>query len=235
MKKFSMALVAVSALSFVMAAGSANAQSIYQATTGNNGNGLNFGPDGLTPNPPFSGYWEMGNTITFAGGASNYTLSSSSVDLTLYGGGDVTYPIQMDIYSGSNPNTGTLLFTETAPAGYGTNTTVFDFSGDVVPGTVTYILSLPDQNGSYDSIFLYPILTSGAAPSVGSGPNSLWYGMPGSFVANSSYAPADGNSSTTNYLQVEFNGAAVPDGGTTLLLLGLAVAGLAGLRRKFSV
>lgn len=31
------------------------------------------------------------------------------------------------------------------------------------------------------------------------------------------------------------NEVAVPDGGTTLLLLGLAVAGLAGIRRKFSV
>jgi hypothetical protein len=31
------------------------------------------------------------------------------------------------------------------------------------------------------------------------------------------------------------SGASVPDGGTTLLLLGLAVAGLAGLRRKLGV
>ena len=53
---------------------------------------------------------------------------------------------------------------------------MFNFNGLVVPGTITYILSLPDQNGSYDSIFLYPILTSGAAPTVGNGPNSLWYG-----------------------------------------------------------
>ena len=76
----------------------------------------------------------------------------------------------MQIYSGSDPNTGTLLGTAIAPAGYGVNTTVFNFSGLVVPGTITYILSLPDQNGSYDSIFLYPILTSGAAPTVGQRP-----------------------------------------------------------------
>jgi hypothetical protein len=138
----------------------------------------------------------------------------------------------MDIYSGSNPNTGTLLGSATAPAGYGVNTTTFNFDGLVVPGTVTYILSLPDQNGSYDSIFLYPVMTSGAAPTVGSGPNSLWYGTPGDFVANNTYAIADG--AGTNYLQAQFNGTDVPDGGTTLALLGLAVAGMACLRRKLS-
>lgn len=112
---------------------------IYQATTPNGDNGLNFGPDG-TANPPPSGYWEMGNTITFAGSGS-HTLST--VDLTLFGGGDVSYPIELQIYSGNNPNTGTLLGTFTAPAGYGVNTTVFNLGGLIVPDTVTYILSLP--------------------------------------------------------------------------------------------
>lgn len=214
MKKFSLALLAGSALSIAMAAGSANAQVLYQSTTYDRNNGLNLGPDG-TANPPGTGYWEMGNTITLAGSASSSFLSS--VDLTLYGGGDVNYPIQMDIYSGSDPNTGTLLGTDTAPAGYGTNTTVFSLGGLVVPDTVTLIFSLPNQNGSYDSIFLYPILTSGAAPTVGSGPNSLWYGTPGSFVANNTYAIADGAS--TNYLQVEVN---APEGGATFLYLLLA-------------
>ena len=212
MKKFPLALLAGLALSIAMVAGSANAQILYQATTNDGGNGLRFGPDS-TPNPPTgAGYWEMGNTITLAGAASTNYLSS--VDLTLYGGGDTSYPIQMDIYSGSDPNSGTLLGTYTAPAGFGTNTTVFDLDGLAVPDTITYILSLPDQNGSYDSIFLYPILTSGAAPTVGSGPNSLWYGAPHSFVANSTYAIADGGS--TNYLQVEVNAA---EGGGALLYL----------------
>lgn len=197
---------------------------IYQATTSDHGNGLNFGPDG-TSNPPGAGYWEMGNTITFANGTPR---ELTYVDVTLYGGGDVNYPIQMDIYSGSDPNSGTLLGTATAPAGYGTNTTAFNFSGLVVPNTVTYILSLPNQNGSYDSIYLYPILTSGAAPTVGSGPNSLWYGAPGSFVANSAYAVADG--ATTNFLQAQFN-ATVPEpiGG----FLGVGLAGLlVAIRRR---
>jgi hypothetical protein len=219
MKKFSFALLAGSALSIAMTAGSANAQVLYQATTSNSGNALNFGPD-VTPNPPIGGgYWEMGNTITLAGSSSTYFVSS--VDLTLYGGGDTSYPIQMDIYSGNNPNSGTLLGTYTAPAGFGTNTTVFDVGGLAVPGTITYILSLPDETGSYDSVFLYPILTSGAAPTIGSGPNSLWYGDPGTFVANNTYAISDGNSATTNYLQVEVN---APEGGASWLYLLLAGA-----------
>ncbi|MGA2049861.1 MAG: PEP-CTERM sorting domain-containing protein [Terracidiphilus sp.] len=127
----------------------------------------------------------------------------------------------MQIYSGNDPNTGTLLGTAFAPAGFGTNTTTFNFGGLVVPDTVTYILSLPNQNGSYDSIFLYPILTSGTAPTVGSGPNSLWYGTPGDFTSNNAYAIADG--AGTNYLQAEF---VTPEPGS-LFLLGTGLLGLA--------
>jgi hypothetical protein len=40
---------------------------------------------------------------------------------------------------------------------------------------------------------------------------------------------------STAYVGPDFQFSAVPDGGTTLALLGLAVAGLVGLRRKLSV
>ena len=172
--KFASAAAPFLALAMAVSIGSARADTdLYQATSNDGGNGLNFGPDGTSNPPTNAGYWEMGNTLTFAGSSSSYSLDT--VDVTLYCGGDVNYPIEMQIYSGNDPNTGALLGTETAPAGYGTNTTVFSFSGLIVPGTVTYVLSLPDQDGSYDSIFVYPILTSHSAPTVGGGPNSLWY------------------------------------------------------------
>jgi hypothetical protein len=211
------------ALSLVLLVGSAKADiPIYQATTFGNGEGINFGPDGTASPPTANGYWEMGNTITFTG-AANYL---TTVDVGLYGGGDVNYPIQMDIYSGSDPNTGPLLGTSTAPAGFGSNFTTFNFGELLVPNTVTFILSLPDQNGSYDSIFLYPLLTSGAGPTIGSGTNSLWYstGSTPAFTANNTYAIADGN--LTNFVQAQFN-ATVPEPSAVYLSITM-LAGLVG-------
>jgi hypothetical protein len=57
-------------------------------------------------------------------------------------------------------------------------------------------------------------------------------GNDGTFVESS----LNGNGYYTNpQTPVDFSATHVPDGGTTLTLLGLAIAGLAGLRRKLSV
>ena len=49
------------------------------------------------------------------------------------------------------------------------------------------------------------------------------------------FAAGNQTNSGSPVIDVTFTEFAVPDGGTTLALLGLAVAGMAGLRRKLSV
>ncbi|MGA2373467.1 MAG: VPDSG-CTERM sorting domain-containing protein [Candidatus Korobacteraceae bacterium] len=64
------------------------------------------------------------------------------------------------------------------------------------------------------------------------GLDNLWGGNNGGNGASTAYSISGRNG---NY--IDFPGTfalTVPDGGTTLVLLGLAVAGLAGLRRKLS-
>jgi hypothetical protein len=217
MKKVSMALVAVSALSFAMAAGSADAQ-IYQAL-GDSTNQIGFSYNG--------GASGVGNTITFAGSGP---FSLGSVDLFGYAGGG-SLPIEVSIYAGADPNTGALLGSEQyTPAGNGNTTEVLNFGGLTVPDTVTYIVSIVGNTGSFDDSFVDWQQYTGntGAPTIGTS-TDMWYGAPGSYVVDNSYAIDTG--AKTNTLGVQFN---VPDGGTTLVLLGLAVAGLAGLRRKLS-
>jgi hypothetical protein len=59
-------------------------------------------------------------------------------------------------------------------------------------------------------------------------------GTPGQYYEYQ-FAQSNQTGNGTPLINVTFTEFAVPDGGTTLALLGLAVAGLAGLRRKLSV
>jgi hypothetical protein len=65
------------------------------------------------------------------------------------------------------------------------------------------------------------------------GLDNLWGGNNGGYGASTAYSISGRNGNYIDYPGT-FTISQVPDGGTTLLLLGLAVAGLAGLRRKLS-
>lgn len=200
---------------------------------------------GLSPGG-VSGPFGVGATITLAGsGAFNLT----TVDLYGYAGGGAL-PIEVTLYSGSNPNSGALLGSEeVVPTGNGWTTEVLDFGGLRVPQTLTYIVSLVGNTGSYDDAFVNWQQFTGISGSPTTGTSGdMWYGSPGGFVADNTYAVATGAESNT--LAVQFSISAfggptaivaeavggpapiVPEPSTWAMIgLGFAALGLVGYRK----
>lgn len=186
-------------------------------------------PGGIT------GPFGVGNTITFSG-SGPYDLQT--VDLFGYAGG-ATVPIEIDLYAGTSPDTGSFLGSATTDAtGNGWTTEVFNFSGLEVPETLTFIVSLPGNSGSYDDAFVNFQQFTGisGSPAVGTS-GDMWYGSPGNYVVDNSYAVATG--AETNTLAAEFdtssavtaNDAAAPEPSTLGLLIA-AAAGFTALKLK---
>jgi hypothetical protein len=199
----------------------ANAATVYLApedSTNQIGFSGNSGVNG-------GGAYGVGNTITLAG-----PETLSTVDLFGYAGGG-SLPIEIDLYSGSDPNTGTLIGSaEATPTGNGYTTEVFDFAGVVVPKTLTYIVSIVGNTGSYDDSFTNWQQFTGntGAPTIGSS-GDMWYGSSDSFVTDNSYAVDTG--AKTNTLAAEFN--AVPEPSTwAMMLIGLGGLGMAMRGRR---
>lgn len=217
-------VVLAGAVALLLGAGAAQARVVYLAPEDPT-NEIGFSP---CCNPPpggtISGAFGVGNTITLAG--SNPT-ALATVDLFGYAGGG-SKPIEVDLYAGSDPNTGALLgFASVIPQGNGYTTEVFNFGGLVVPQTLTYIVSIVGNTGSYDDSFVNWQQFTGAAgsPTVGNS-SDMWYGSPGGYVVDNGYAINTGAQSNT--LAVQFN--AVPEPATwALMMLGLGMLG-GGLR-----
>jgi hypothetical protein len=203
------------------------------------GNYVPFTDDGTALRP--SGAF-IGNAITFdaAAWAANDNLDSVVI---LPGTDTGASNFTMYLFSGNNPTSGSFLGSSTTAVGHSAPSATFTFDL-VVPQTVTFIVSSDNpgvaatctSRGTCAGVITSPA----SSPVVGTTTNEVWFGtVSGSAFSgteNNTWAITDGDQ--TNTFAAEFLASATPvptpDGGTTLALLGIAVAGLAGLRRKLS-
>ncbi len=187
-------------------------------------------------NPAISGAFGVGVTITLVGSGA---FDLTTVDLDGYAGGG-SLPIEVSLYAGSNPNTGPLLGSEeVTPTGNGWTTKVFDFADLSVPRTLTYIVGIVGNTGSYDDSFVNWQQFTGVSgsPDVGTS-GDMWYGSPGSFVADNTYAVATG--AETNTLAVQFSVShsvggppPIPEPSTWAMMgIGFAALGYVGYRKS---
>jgi hypothetical protein len=208
---------------------------IYDSTVGllSNFYGTNAVPfvDDGTPDRP-DGAW-IGNTITFDSTLYGEGYSFlTSVDLATYNAVGNGAVFTLDLYSGSDPNTGTLLASSSVTVGHSQPEATFLFDL-YVPQTITWVVSSVPA-GTPDTGALDGIANAYGAPQVGSANDSIWYGDPtvsNSFTSDSTWAGTDG--AATEYLGAEF--FATPEPSAIVLLgsiLGILGIGIAIARRR---
>jgi hypothetical protein len=188
----------------------ARADIVYQATTPEN-NYVPFGEDGV-PGRPVPGDM-LGNTITLAG--TSRSLDRVTFDVALNNSLGAPLPATdtwtVDLYLNDGPDDpsgllqpGTLIASASTDVIMPpfTQTVVFNFTalGVVVPDSFTVVISSTHPTDTFfQPAGLTGPFSSMAAPTVGTGTNTLWYSSAAAgWETNSTWAIADG--ATTNFM-----------------------------------
>jgi hypothetical protein len=206
--------VAVAILVTILVAGrDSRADVVWRAIAPEN-NYVPFGEDG-TPGRPVPGDM-LGNTITLDG--TNRSLDRITIDVALNNAAGSPAPATdtwtVDLYLNDGPvddasglmQPGTLIATASTVVVMPpfNQTVVFDYSGGgvVVPDSFTVIISSTHPTDTFFQAAGVPgPFSSMAPPTVGTGPNTLWYtSAAAGWETNATWAIVDG--ATTNYMHM---------------------------------
>ena len=176
----------------------------------------------------------VGNTVTLTGANELVT----TVYLDVFAEGNFT----LDIYAGTTPTGSPIVSSSASTNGWGgfINENLAFSINAVLPQTVTFIVS-GTPTGSTNPDLFGPL--SGTAPGPGPGhfgssTDYMWYGEPGTFVANNTWADQDGAGvglpPDDNYLAAEFVTAPEPGAVALLTCMLLGLGGLSLVRKKLA-
>jgi hypothetical protein len=157
--------------------------------------------------------YSVSDSFTVTGSAS---LGSAQAGLWVNAGGAPstiawsigTAPFLSDISSGTSSFTNTLLYTNVYGL-YDVYQSVFNITGAVGPGT--YYLTLGNGTSNIDNVLAWDI---------NFGPSTAYHSLLGQIPDSESF-------------QI-FSTEAVPDAGSSVMLLGIGLAAVGWMRRKFS-
>lgn len=210
----SLMMVAAIATATLATGREVRADVVYQAN-GPQNNFVPFGEDG-TPGRPVPGD-QLGNTITLGG--TSRSLDRITVNVAVNNAAGTPNPANdtwtLDLYLNDGPvnNVSGLAQPGTLIGTASTDVTmppfslpvVFNFGGLVVPDSFTAVISSTHPTDTFfQPAGLTGPFSSSTPPSVGSGPNTMWYSSASAgWEANSTWAIANGAGTNYFFMTVE--------------------------------
>lgn len=171
---------------------------------------------------------DSGNVVfSFTG---SFNRDSGTLLTSLYGGGSAIFPLE-----------GTVTFNTGVPSEAGHNYELVNFTGPTSFGTsfVGSIASSHSGEGflfssTYERLFVQQTYGSGDPFSGSMTFNSSTFASLGLNTGIYDWSWSNSTTGASDSLRLTIGSASVPDTGTTVALLGLALTGLAFVRRRFA-